>query len=357
MPITTLVRKDRYLPNKSFVKIYDTRSLYKMKDKYRISILRIVKKTLLGTNFCFWYSKHDAIISAALNFVVINICFILFPKILFKSIPKIQQTKVISTDEKNNISVFSEEPSKKSKIFLRVLISNILDLICLSILVFGYKRKQKKISKYMKKYTQCSLISENYKIKKHYHCLISKDDNFNIEIHKSKKVNNNKFENKNIFFEYVINLPNIRFLSNYLYRKIFSLKEKEIIDKIMMISNEIEYKYKKKFVNFLFLTIGFMLILSFMGLMKEKNKYEFFNYLGILLLSLFVQNDIYSKNKKEQLNRISELSEEYLNDGYFIYINEYMISIFYLKEEYKNDESLDNIKQLNENLIKEFGLV
>ena len=91
--------------------------------------------------------------------------------------------------------------------------------------------------------------------------------------------------------------------------------------------------------------------------MKQSNKYEFFNYLGILLLSLFVQNDIYSRNKKEQLNRISELSEEYLNDGYFIYINEYMISIFYLKEEYKNIESLDNIKQLNENLIKEFGLV
>ena len=357
MPIATLVRKDRFFPNKSFVKIYDTHSLYKMKDKYRISILRIVKKTLLGTNFCFWYSKHDAIISAALNFIVINICFILFPKFLSKSIPKIQQTKTISTDENNNITVFSEESNKKTNLFLRILISNILDLGCLSILIFDYKRKQKKISKYMKKYTQCSLISENYKIKKHYNCLISTDDNFNIEVHKSKKISRDKLENKNYFFEYVINLPNIRFVTNYLYRKIFLAKEKEIIDKIMIISNEIEYKYKKKLLNFLFLIIGFMLILPFLRLMNEKNNLEFFNYLGILLLSLFVQNDIYSKNKKEQFDRISELNEEYLNDGYFIYINEYMISIFYLKEVYRNVESLENIKQFNENLIHEFELV
>ena len=357
MPITTLIRKDRYFPNKSFIKIYDTHSLYKMKDKYRISILRIVKKTLLGTNFCFWYSKHDAIISAALNFIIINICFILFPKILSNSKTKVQHTKTIATDEKNNISVFSEETNKKTNLYLRILISNILDLGCLSIIIFGYKRKQKKISKYMKKYTQCSLKSENYQIKKHYHCLISPDDSFNIEVHKSQKISEHKFENKNCFFEYVINLPNIRFVTNYLYKKIFLAKEKEIIDKIMIISNEIEYKYKKKLLNFLFLIIGFMLILPFLRLINGKNKFEFFNYLGILLLSLFVQNDIYSKNKKEQFHRISKLNEEYLNDGYFIYINEYMISIFYLKEEYRNVESLDRIKQFNENLIREFELV
>ena len=196
-----------------------------------------------------------------MNFIVINICFILFPKFLSKSIPKIQQTKTISTDENNNITVFSEESNKKTNLFLRILISNILDLGCLSILIFDYKRKQKKISKYMKKYTQCSLIAENYKIKKHYNCLISTDDNFNIEVHKSKKISRDKLENKNYFFEYVINLPNIRFVTNYLYRKIFLAKEKEIIDKIMIISNEIEYKYKKKLLNFLFLIIGFMLIL------------------------------------------------------------------------------------------------
>ena len=138
-------------------------------------------------------------------------------------------------------------------------------------------------------------------------------------------------------------------MTNYLYRKIFLAKEKEIIDKIMIISNEIEYKYKKKLLNFLFLIIGFMLILPFLRLMNEKNNLEFFNYLGILLLSLFVQNDIYSKNKKEQFDRISELNEEYLN--------EYMISIFYLKEVYRNVESLENIKQFNENLIHEFELV
>jgi hypothetical protein len=52
----------------------------------------------------------------------------------------------------------------------------------------------------------------------------------------------------------------------------------------------------------------------------------------------------------------SLLNEEYINDGYYIFINNDMISIFYLKEEYRNIESLDKIKELNEKILNNFQL-
>ena len=53
-----LERNDNLHLLKSYVRVYKTNSLYKMKANLRKNILRIVKKSILGTNFILFYSKH-----------------------------------------------------------------------------------------------------------------------------------------------------------------------------------------------------------------------------------------------------------------------------------------------------------
>ena len=176
----------------------------------------------------------------------------------------------------------------------------------------------------------------------------------NIEINLINNKNNysiNTYNNNKYFFEYVINFPNVRFVSNYLYKKVFLPKEKEIINKIVAISNEIEFKYKKKLINFLFLIITILLSIPLIKYVSAEKRLDFLNYFGIFALSLFVQRNIFLNNKNEQIKNILLLNNEYINDGYYIYINTDIISLFFLKEEYRNKESIDKIKEMNEKFL------
>ena len=81
------------------------------------------------------------------------------------------------------------------------------------------------------------------------------------------------------------------------------------------------------------------------------------NYIGIFSLFLYVQLNIFLKNKKEQIKNISLLNERYFKDGYFIYINKDIISIFYLKEEYRINNDIYHIYKINENFMKKYNLI
>ena len=351
-----LERNDNYNLSKSYIRVYKTNTLYKMKTHYRKIILRIVKKSILGTNFIYFYSKHGLFISAIFNIVIINLNFLLFPQLLYKS----KSFNNFSDDnefknEINNIypnfKIFNF--NKSIQVIFRIFIINLLDIIVLSVLTISFKFKQKKINKYMEKYTQFAIESENLCLNKKYSCNISKDGKFNIEIKPIKNMHNRNLlkNNKNIFFEYVINLPNIRFFSNYIYKKVFTPVENEIINRIVGISNEIEYKYKKKLLTFLLIIISVIVYIPLKNFLFEEKKKDFINYFGILILMLFVERNNFFKNKNEQIQRVSNLNYEYINNGYYIYINNEIISIFYVKEIFRNKESIDKIKELNERLL------
>ena len=72
---------------------------------------------------------------------------------------------------------------------------------------------------------------------------------------------------------------------------------------------------------------------------------------------LFVERNNFFKNKNEQIQRISFLNNEYINNGYYIYINSEIISIFYVKEKYRSIESIDKIKELNEKILFKSDLI
>lgn len=367
MSFSLLERNDFLHPINSYTKVYKTNDLYKMNLFYRKNILRIVKKSLLGSNFIYFYSKHGLFISILFNVLLININLLLFPRLLSnKSNTNSQEdtdTINININESESIHIdklFNFNMKESPSIIYKILIINSIDFIVLSTMLIHYKYKEKKLSKYMQKYTQISIEPENRLMNKKYNCIITKDGNFSIEINKIKNKGNKSIECMNsseCFFEYVINFPNIRFLSLYIYKKIFLPKEKEIINKIINISNEIEYKYKKKLLVILIVIISIIAYIPLVNIFRQEERKDFINYFGVLLLIIFVERNNFLKNKSEQIQRVSLLNTEYVNNGYYIYISNDLISIFYLKEKYRNLESIDNIKRMNENLLSKFDLI
>ena len=368
MSLIILERKDNYNLSSSFTQVYKTGNLYKLKTFYRKTILRIVKKSILSSNFIYYYSKKGIFVSAIFNLILINLNFLFFPKFfsissLYINMPDF--TDIKTSSKKNSTS--SLETNSTLKMIFGLLIINIFDILFILIIMFNIKYKQRRISKYMQKYAQLSYENENYLIKQKYHCTISTDGRFNIIV-KSNKNNdinknsydiyqNNKYKkNKNIFFEYVINFPNIRLQSNYYYRKMLLPQEKEILSRIISISSEIEYKYKKKLLTFLLIIAVLVVSFSLMNLFSEEKRRECKNYLGILILLLFVERNNFFQNKNEQIEKISLLNNEYIAEGYYIYINKDIISIFFLKENYRRIEAIEKIKSLNENLLDKLDL-
>ena len=51
--ILKLPRQDKINRLNSYVNVYDTKQLSSIDKKNNINILRIIKKTILGTNFCY----------------------------------------------------------------------------------------------------------------------------------------------------------------------------------------------------------------------------------------------------------------------------------------------------------------
>ena len=349
-----LKRRDKLYKLNSYINIFDINELSSIDKQYHMNIFRIMKKAILGSNYCYSYSKNNIFASAIANFIIINTCFVILPQIIFNSLNIIQ-----SNEEIGNLSEEEEKAlliNIRNEFFFRLNISNFIDISIFVILGILYKFKERKINKYMKKYTQYAIKEENDILNKNkIFCKISSND-FDIEIKKSKKKLNNKKNNEEYFFKYVINFPNLRRISNFLYSKSFNQKEKEIINNINYVCDEIDFKYKKKLIKFIIVIISVLVCIPIFSFLSEKKKLDILNYLGIFSLFLFVQWNIFLTNKKEQINYVNLLNERFIKDGYYIYINNDIISIFYLKTEFQISKDISKIKKLNEKLMKKIEI-
>ena len=98
MSLLTLKRSDKFYQQKSYLNIYNVQDLSKIDSNIKSLLLRVVKKSILGTNFFHFYTKHSLYFSTILNIIMTNLNFFIFPKIF-------QQTKQFSfyfNDDKNN---------------------------------------------------------------------------------------------------------------------------------------------------------------------------------------------------------------------------------------------------------------
>ena len=346
-------RRDKLNKIDSYTKIYDTKILSYINKKYQLSILRIIKKSILGCNFCYSYTKQNLFASAIANFFIINTCFLIFPQVIFNSIFIAQSPEIENFSKIDNDNLLYID---RKEFLIRLSISNFIDIAIITFISLFYKYKERKINKYMEIYTQCAIKEENdILITNKYFCEILSDE-FDIEIKKVKNISNNKINSEEYFFNYIINFPNIRGISKFLYKKALTVKEKEIINNINIITDEIDYKYKKKLLKFILIIVSILVCIPIFSLMSGKKKLDFINYIGIFFIFIYVQCNIFLSNKKEQINKVNLLNERFIKDGYFIYINNDIISIFYLKEEYQKNGDVSLISNMNQKLMEKLKI-
>ena len=349
--IIKLIRQDKFNKLNTVSNIYNMRLLSSLEKKNRFNILKVIKKSILGTNYCYWHAKNNLFASAITNFVIINTCFVLFPQIIFNTIYMKQiMEEMESLKEKNMLH------SEGNDFLYRLSISNFIDITLFAFLSLYYKYKEKQINKYMEIYTQYAIKEENdILIKNKIYCEISSDE-FDIEIKKANKNFRRDKKSEEFFFKYIITFPNIYGINNFLYHNIFSEKEKEIINNINAISDEIDFRYKKKLIKFIITIVSILICIPIFSYISTKKKLDMINYVGIFSLFLYVQLNIFLKNKKEQIKHVSSLNERYFKDGYFIYINNDIISIFYLKEDYQINSDINEINKINEKFMKKYEI-
>ena len=348
--MTSLIlhRRDKLNKSNSYLEIYDLKPLSLIENEFKNNILRIIKKSILGTNFCYRHKRHSIFISLIVNFFIIN-TYLMLHNLYFNNAKEFIEIDLRDTNE-NNTEKKKTLPINGINYIYKLSINNFIDIGIFLLLSFIYKYKEEKLKKYMETYTQCSINQENDSIKKKYFCEILNNDNFDIEI---KDMKNNKhnydIKNEKIFFEYIINIPNIRKISDLLYNQIFTEKEKEIIRYINIICDEIDFKYIKKMI---FIYISIISGICIFNFSLEKDLF----LISIITIIIFAQGELFFKNRNSQIKIIDKLNTLYIKDGYFIYINSDIISIFYLKEEYKINGDITEIKKLNEKLMKKYKI-
>ena len=151
MSLLTLKRTDKFYQQKSYLNIYNFQDLSKIDSNIKPLLLRVVKKSILGTNFFHFYTKHSLYFSTILNIIMTNLNFFIFPKIF-------QQTKQFSfyfnVDENNSIETHENNKNINlvnniKYIMLVIFIINLIENIFIFVIVFYFKYKHKKINRYM----------------------------------------------------------------------------------------------------------------------------------------------------------------------------------------------------------------
>ena len=237
MSTIILQRKDTSGLLDSYLKVYDTKSLSSIEKEYQHNILRIIKKSILGSNFIYSYNKYYIFFSAICFISSIKSLFIDTPELIFKFFKNKFTNEIIDALEENKTE---QKKETWSEIFYFMLFKYSMTIIINIAMLVYIKYKTKKIKKYMEKYTQCSISQENEMIKEKYFCKISENGNFDIQINQGENLAN--YKNNEIFFDYVINIPNIENAKDFLYYKSFQPKEKEIVVTMYKLLEEIKKK-------------------------------------------------------------------------------------------------------------------
>ena len=333
-----LQRKDKSEKSDNFANVYDLNPLSSIDKDYHPNILRIIKKAILGINFSHLYKKQDIISSIITKFIIANIFLLITTITTLFNKNKVEEIEITENNE-----VKKKYEKNSSDYLYKLVITNVFDIATFIIVFTFFKLKEKKLKKYMETLTQNAIYQDNEIIKNKYFCKISKDGNYNIEIKQDTNAKNKS--NNIIFFEYVINLPNISKISELLYDKLFLPKEKEIVQLINTAGDALDLKYKKKLIFSYISIIICILVFDFFS----SNNYFFF---VIMTLVVFAQGNIFFNNKSELIKFIQNINFVYINERYFIYANSDIISIFYLKEEYKTNGNISELIKVNKKLTE-----
>ena len=143
------------------------------------------------------------------------------------------------------------------------------------------------------------------------------------------------------FYKSVISYPNANF--EYFNFNNLTQEETEMYEEIFTFINEVEKKLKEECQ--LYNTIGTVLSnLSYNNLSNYNVKYGLsFKILSFIILELVLTRITKRKRRKTLLDeKMKIFNEKYMKKGYFLAVNEYVILLFKIKDEYKNYEKSYN---------------
>ena len=339
--------------NCNFTKIYDLSKIDSKKNlsfEEKQNILITIKKILLSTNLYFYTNFFSDLIIISVKTVISFLFLILVYTPLYIAY-------FYQSEEKKNIPNGCPFYQKLLCFFIIWLIERKSDI-----------PKVKEIKKIMNFYAQSIVIERNKNKEIYDNLMFIHDDNLSVFIiNKNAFYDRISYPNVDIekvnrcledkFYQYVINYPNNRIF--VWDRKILNEKENEIandiINGIKSIENILFIKYSFKFIaNIIFF------ILSCNNFIEGNAKYGFiYRYCEIIvnsIASILKQNSY----KSALIEKEILLSLKYIPHGYFIRMDDTIIQIFKLNDDYADNtfnvedtykKIFNKIHNLNENIV------
>ena len=336
-----LKRKDASGMLKSYKEVYDLSSLSSIEEEYRKIILRIVKKSILGCNYCYSYIKNKK-----KSYESVCLSLISLPYNLHNILDSL--TDFYKEEDEKNLN--NGNGWAKYITFTWSIITLVVQMV----LIFKEDKKEENMKKYMEIFTQRAINEENEKMKNKYFCEISKDGNFDIIINKINNDNNSQVKYQSYFSKYVINIPNVdetSLVANHIYSAIFSKMDEEFVVLVMVIFIAIENSNRKKLLKFIQISVIISIIIPLYNFYYPENTIKNLNLYFFITNALLAIYNIFNfnlKNKNQKRAFISVINEIFISKGYFINMNDDIISIFALKDEYIFNNNIKRIADIDE---------
>ena len=314
-------------------------------EEERTEIKKLINNILLSSNFSFMIYAFNKIFGFLKSLLFYNIFYFIGIKLIYTILQSKNEEKV--------------EP--KAPIWKRLLLFNLPELI---IIFYYHKRRLTKINTAI--YSLFSYLNErisyvfNSNKNNNYLCQVDQN-NYNIYLIE-KKDNDLKKEDiiymnkpeilaQDTFFDSVIAYPNFNF-EDFDFNNL-TQEEENMFQDIFTLINDIEKKIKEEYS--LYNTIG--TICSNISFNNSSN-YNIMSALALKVVSFFILeiflNVVKKRKKRNELldEKEREFNEKNMKNGYFLAVNEYVILLFRIKEDFKNfDEAYNELYQKGQELL------
>ena len=319
-------------------------------EEEKANLLKLVKNILLCCNFSYFNYLNNKMFGFFKSLFFSNFFYFFGLRFLFKFLYK---------NKKNE-----QRPEKEAAFWQKFLLFNLPQLF---LIFLYYKKKLEKINKSI--FLLFSYLNErisylfNNDKKNNYLCKIDQH-NYNINLIKKEEsnnesgkklyINNEEYLSKETFFDSVVSYSNAEF-GDFDFDNL-DKKEEEMFQDIFELINGIEKKIKDD--NYIL-----RIVANIAGKIALNHAVNFniLKSLGLKLVAFLIDeiylNNYSCKKQREKLieEKTKEFNEKNMENGYFLCLNEHVILLFRIKNNFKSfDESYSILYTDSQNLLKRY---